>query len=166
MMHAEEGDMHNPERAAHGRSSSPRLRKQAGVTLLELMIVVVVIGILSIIAIPGYREYTKRAQRTEAKAALLRLAANQERFYLQNRTYSANVDGGVGFAQAKSENGVYALTLATTGGWTLDYTATARPVAGGGVNGVDQTSDTDCQSFTINSAGVRTAAPNVQSRCW
>jgi type IV pilus assembly protein PilE len=142
------------------------LHEQAGVTLLELMAVVMVIGILGIIAIPSYRQYTMRAHRTEAKAALLRLAANQERFYLQNRSYSTAVDGGVGFNAPTSENGVYSLALVTAAGWTLDYTATATPVPGGGANGVDQSADTDCTSFSISSTGVRTATGAQAARCW
>ena len=69
------------------RSRSEKLslkRQSQGVTLLELMIVVVIIGLLSIIAVPSYRQYSIRAHRTEAKTALIRLATNQERFYLQN----------------------------------------------------------------------------------
>ena len=49
-----------------------------GVTLIELMVVVVVIGVLGVIAIPSYRQYSIRAQRVEAKAALLLLATAQE----------------------------------------------------------------------------------------
>ena len=44
-------------------------RRMAGVTLLELMIVVVVIAVLGAVAIPSYREYTRRAHRAEAKGA-------------------------------------------------------------------------------------------------
>ena len=57
-------------------------RSMLGVTLLELMAVVMVIGILGMIAIPSYRQYVMRAQRAEAKTALLQLQTNQERFYL------------------------------------------------------------------------------------
>ena len=62
-------------------------RDMLGVTLLELMAVIMIIGILAMIAIPGYRQYVMRAQRAEAKSALLQLQTNQERFYLQNRIY-------------------------------------------------------------------------------
>ena len=85
------------------------IEKQQGVTLLELMVVVVVVAILGMIALPSYRQYSMRAQRTEAKTALLQLATAQERFYLQNNTYTAN------FAALQltgmSENNVYTLAV-------------------------------------------------------
>ena len=58
-------------------------RKMQGVTLMELMIVIMIIGILAAVAYPNYRDYAARAKRNEAKAALLQIATNQERFYLQ-----------------------------------------------------------------------------------
>jgi len=91
---------------------SPQLRSRiAGVTLLELMTVVMVIGILAIIAVPSYRQYSMRAQRTDAKTALLRLATNQERFYLANRRYGGTADlVALGFNPATSEKGAYAIS--------------------------------------------------------
>jgi type IV pilus assembly protein PilE len=58
-----------------------------GVTLIELMIVIIVVAVLASIAIPSYRQYVLRSHRTEAKAALMNVAAAQEKFYLQNNTY-------------------------------------------------------------------------------
>jgi type IV pilus assembly protein PilE len=89
------------------RAERAQPSRQAGVTFIELMAVVVIIAILGLIAIPSYRQYAIRAHRTEGKAALLRLATNQERFYIQNHRYSDAVDAGIGFVMAKSENGVY-----------------------------------------------------------
>jgi type IV pilus assembly protein PilE len=143
-----------------------RSAREAGMSLIELLVVVTIIAILGLIAIPSYRQYSIRAHRTEGKAAMLRLATNQERFYLQNHRYSDTVDGSLGFTAPKSENGVYALTLATANGWTQDYTVTATPVAGGGTNGVDQTSDNDCTSFSLTSAGIKTATGAKPDTCW
>ena len=52
-------------------------KKMAGVTLMELMIVVVIIGLLAAIAYPNYRQYSARAKRNEAKASLLQIATLQ-----------------------------------------------------------------------------------------
>jgi len=135
-------------------------RRQLGITLLELMAVVMVVGILGMIAIPSYRQYTIRAQRTEAKTALLRLAANQERFYLTNRIYSADPDQ-LGFVGDITERGLYSLRI--DGADTTGYTATATPRSGGAV---DMTGDSQCATFSITAQGVRTATGSAAANCW
>ncbi len=131
--------------------------RQRGVTLIELMVVVAVIAALGVIALPSYRDYASRAQRSEGTSALLRLAANQERFYLQNNTYSAD-PAQLGFPAGLTEGRLYTLTVV---GNALNFTATAQPTPGEG-----QASDADCTTFTINSQGVRTSAPNPVGECW
>jgi type IV pilus assembly protein PilE len=137
-------------------------RRMAGVTLLELMAVVMVIGVLAIIAVPSYRQYVMRAQRTEAKTALLRLQTNQERFYLANRRYGATADlPAMGFATGTSENGTYTLTIA--GADANTYTATATPVVGARV---DMTQDAMCTSLSVTAQGVKTATGSNPTACW
>ncbi len=139
-------------------------RRQAqGVTLLELLVVVVMIGLLGTIAVPSYRQYSMRAQRTEAKTTLLRLAANQERFYLQNNTYTSNLIA-LGFPTGVSDKGVY--TLAVPVADTDTYRATAVPTPGGGLNGVGMSDDVDCALFSIDAQGVRAASPDPDTQCW
>jgi type IV pilus assembly protein PilE len=135
-------------------------RRMLGVTLLELMIVVLVIGVLGMIAIPSYRQYTMRAHRAEAKNALLLLQTNQERFYLANRVYSGN-PAALGFATGQTERGTY--TLAIAGADAVGYTATATPRPG---NSPDQTADVACTSFSITAQSVRTATGADAANCW
>jgi type IV pilus assembly protein PilE len=130
------------------------------------MVVVIVIATLAVIALPSYRQFTIRSQRTEAKTALLQLAANQERFYLQNNRYGTVAELTAANFPTTSENNVYTLTLATVNGWQRDYTATATATIGGGTNGIDMTIDADCATFTITSQGVRDAAPDPNANCW
>jgi type IV pilus assembly protein PilE len=141
-----------------------------GVTLLELMAVVMVIGILGMIALPSYRQYMMRAHRGEAKAFLLQIQTNQERFYLVNRTY-----GDIAALQAagylnnppRSERGLYAVLLAGPNGVgapnAVGYTATATAVAGAQI---DMTADTRCVTFAIDAQGVRTATGTDAANCW
>jgi len=136
-------------------------KRQYGITLLELMAVVMVIGILGMIAIPSYRQYTMRAQRTDAKTALLQIAANQERFYLTNRTYADNA-AALGFPSNQTERGSYTLAIASAD-LQVGYTATATPRAGAPF---DMTADTQCTTFSITSQGVRTATGSLPDTCW
>ena len=139
-------------------------RRQHGVTLLELMAVIMVIGILGMIAIPSYRQYVMRAQRAEAKTALMQLQTNQERYYLNNRTYGTVaqlVAANLLNAGGLSERGTYAITLDLVS--ATGYTATATPRTGGAF---DMTADTQCTTFVINAQGVRTATGTSAATCW
>ena len=133
-------------------------KRQTGMTLIELMIVVIVLGIIIAIGVPSYRGYIIRANRVDGTSALLRLAANRERFYMQNNTYASNAQLAAalpaGLGIAATDHGYYNLTIAAAGaGLAVGYTATATAVAG-----ESQGSDADCWTYTINEMGLRTAA--------
>jgi len=128
-----------------------------GITLLELMIVVVIVSILTAIAYPNYREYVTRAKRTEAKAALLQIATNQERFYLQNNTYTTNMTN-LGFPVAGaflSDSDSYIINVGAAD--ANDFTATATFQLGDDEAG-------KCLTFQIDSRGAKTSAPDTD--CW
>lgn len=154
--------------------ANPGLRRWSrGFTLIELMIVVVVMGILASMAVAGYRQYIRRANRVDATAALLRISAAQEQFYLQNGSYAGNDElaaappGGLGLAG--TEQGYYALAIEPpAAGLGTGYRATATAIDGG-----SQADDTDCRSFAIDQTGQRSATTadggtgtEITRRCW
>lgn len=143
--------------------------RQAGFSLIELLIAVVIVSLLIGIGLPGYRQYVQRANRSDATAALLRIAAAQERFYLQNNRYAVNVGqmnaappGGLGILS--TERGYYELNLESDVP-EVDFTASATPLAGS-----NQADDTECWTFRIDERGLRQAFdqggnPNDEF-CW
>ncbi len=57
------------------------MKQKRGFTLIELMIVVVIIGVLSVLAVSGYRRYTFAARNAEAENFLLAIRAKQEAYF-------------------------------------------------------------------------------------
>ncbi|MBM4309222.1 MAG: prepilin-type N-terminal cleavage/methylation domain-containing protein [Deltaproteobacteria bacterium] len=62
-----------------------------GITLIELLAVVVIVGILAAVAIPAYTNYLVRARRADAKTALEQLRAAQEMRRAERGSYSVNI---------------------------------------------------------------------------
>lgn len=126
-------------------------------TLIELLVVVALAAILAFAAVPSYRAYAVRAHRVEATTALLALAAAQEKFYLQNNTYTAELADappeGLGM-QAVTESGYYDIEIDAAD--AVGFTATATAKGG-------QADDTHCATFTIDHTGARSA---TSTDCW
>jgi type IV pilus assembly protein PilE len=54
---------------------------------MEVMIVVAIIGILAAIALPAYNDHVRKARRGEAQAFLMAVAAKQNQYLIDARTY-------------------------------------------------------------------------------
>ena len=134
-----------------------RIRKHlSGITLIELMIVVVIISILAAVAYPNYREFAARAKRNEAKAALLRIATNQERFYLQNSTFSNDLTQ-LGFSASPfiTDSETYRVWIVNADANNFTATADYLPT---------DAEQAKCDTFTIDGRGTKTSLPELD--CW
>lgn len=138
-------------------------RQQRGFTLIELMIAVAVVGILATIAISSYRSQTMRSNRTDGRAELLQIQLAEQKYYLQNNTFTANLaaapPAGLGMPTT-SPRGYYTLAVAAGGTGTL---ATSFQVTATAVGGQTQ-DDPNCLTLQIDDTGTRT--PNDASGCW
>jgi len=144
---------------------------ERGFTLLELMIAVAILAVLSTLAMPAYRSYRLRANRAEARGALLSLAAAQEKYYLTCNAYVADFaedrETSCDPAQlrfpARSEHGLYSLVVSAADVESWSATATATPNSA-------QALDSECQVFSLDSVGAKTAVAadgtETSTRCW
>lgn len=133
-------------------------RTAGGFTLIELVIVVLIVAILAAVAIPSYRKYIIRSHRVDAQAALIDLAARQERYFYSKNAYTDNL---ADLNATKTMAGDrYEVDVAVA-------TSTAFRVEAKALN--DQAAhDPDCQTLTLNNLGAQgsTGTRANDPACW
>lgn len=160
-------------RCRMNRNPSPRQRQRApcGFTLVELLVALAVLAILWAVAWPGYGGILQRAQRNDARLALLRIQQLQESHYATHLRYATRLgetpDADTLAAAVHSHGGYYALSLRTSEDGQR-YTAIARAAPDG-----RQRRDLDCQQLAIDEAGRQRSADVLGNwtdhdphRCW
>jgi len=148
------------------------MKKHAGFTLIEVMIVVLVVAILAAIAFPSYQEYVARAKRADAQGALSGLALAMERFFTQNNTYCGSEAGGVvGTCVNNLAPGIFSNQVPVDGG-TASYNLTISAVTdlsytliatrAGGMGG------DKCGDFELSNTGQQFVVNNTAAftDCW
>jgi type IV pilus assembly protein PilE len=90
-------------------------RRQAGFTLIEVLIAIVIVGILSAIALPSYSSYIQRGRLTEAFTALSAIQPKAEETWSNTRSYET--------LQAPPNTDYFSYTVEAT---ASSYTVTAK----------------------------------------
>ena len=75
-------------------------RRLAGLTLLELMVVLVIVGILAAIALPSYQSYVHKSRAKTAAADLVGLAASVEARFQRTLAYPTGDIAGTAAVRA------------------------------------------------------------------
>lgn len=154
-----------PETRAYRANRSHRAHA-AGFTLIELMITVVIATILLTIGFPVYLHQIRESRRTDARSALLDLAAREERYFATNSAYTATAAKlgypGFGSTYPVGNGQYYYLSVTVNNGVTPPlFTLVANPESGKG-----QDQDGDCTSFTVDSTGKQSATGANPASCW
>ena len=106
-----------------------------GMTLIELMVVVVIIGILTILIFPSFSQQILAARRGDGVTYLLRLKLQQEAFRIENISYATTQQ--LNLPISKYYTFIVTDVSATT------YTITAKAKG-------SQISDTTCLAMQID----------------
>ena len=120
------------------------MKKAKGFTLVELVIVIVIVGILSIVAVPIYRGYTRKAMGTEAKSLLGSIQTAQKVYYAENSTFKT-VTNVTDFDEeldvdARSNKYFTGFKVSVNGsGDTLSFTAETSGKTDGAASGISMT---------------------------
>ena len=145
------------------------MRRQAGFTIIELLIAVAIVGILTMVAYPSYQDSVRKSRRSDGVAASLAVQVAQERFrgscrfYAQNLGSSdvcgANAGASTAAAGTTSNEGYYTLSIEASSATGNAYTIVATPTG-------SQADDTACSPMkiaftTTNPNGLKTPAD-----CW
>ena len=146
-----------------------RYDRQAGVTLIELMIVIVISAIIASAAYPLYTQYIVRAKRSVGTTMLLQVADRQQQYFMDHKRYASSLES-LGFTSNpfmmndqgalvvdSDPNRIYGISLSDTTATT--FTATAEPQE----NQADK--DTKCASLTLTHTGEK-GQSGSGTKCW
>ena len=136
--------------------------RQAGITLIELMIVLLIIAVITAVGYPSYQSFVRDSKRTDAHTLLQRIASAQEQFFSNNNTYTADLTA-LGMADPEPSDEGYWEADVTIG--TGSYTITAVTSA--------TYEDPDCGEILLTSLGEKRsresegdATLNPPGTCW
>lgn len=138
---------------------TPYMKRVAGFTLIELMIVVAIIAIIAAIAYPGYQSYIQRTRRANAAACLQEIAQQMERRYSSSMSYNTTTTLPV-LTCANDLAGVYTFAFASSEPTPSTFKIEATPAG-------PQAADARCGTLALTHQGVKSiSGTDTVVNCW
>lgn len=154
--------------------------RASGFTLTELVVTVAIVAILASIALPSYRKYIERGNRSVAKNAASDIVSRQESFRVDRKRYATglgslqlgadtvylNRDGN--FATSSSDESIYQISLEGNPGSTSCPPGGTASTTGFTIVMVPinaQAGDSSCATLCESSTGNRSASGSNED-CW
>jgi general secretion pathway protein G len=75
------------------KSTADRMRRQAGFTLIEIMVVIVILGLLAALVVPKLVGRTEEAKRTQTRVQIKNIQQAMELFKLDNGFFPSTDQG-------------------------------------------------------------------------
>ncbi len=131
----------------------PTMKRERGMTLIEILIVTIIVAILAAVALPSYWNSVQKSRRSEAKSALTQVSTMQQQFRTEQNSFTTDLTV-LGFPNAgwnDTENDYYEFSVAAaTAGCPIAscFVLEVRPKAGG-------PQEDDPWSYRLSSTGLK-----------
>jgi type IV pilus assembly protein PilE len=138
--------------------------RHAGFSLVELLVAVAIATVLFAIAVPSYRGYVIRSNRSDAQRLMATIANRETQYLMDARAYTATIGaGGLNITTldgwtcaATCTNGRYVIAVALDAGPPPAFTVNATALG-------DQVSDGNLQ---LTGSGERTRTVGSVTKHW
>lgn len=132
-------------------------QQHSGFSLIELLVVLAIITILCAVAYPNYQAHIIKTRRSQAKVALIDLAARLEQYHLIHHSYKDATLAELNM-EDRTENNYYLMEIQTA---TDNYYAIAA------IPENTQTKDQQCGILTYDEKGEKgLTGSGTLAECW
>ncbi len=125
------------------------------------MVVILIMSLLICLSYPSYQQHIYRLHRVDGQTALFDLANRMEDYFAAHQSYEKSTigTGRISDVRSSSLSDERWYILSITKSSQSDFLLTAVPID-------TQQNDVDCQTLTLNRAGIKGSSPKSRRFCW